>query len=170
MLATAPLPEREVATVRMEIAESVTTASITAIQPVFVGGRIANGHELAVLGVEVAREGVARARRDAVAQREKERIARTRLADARDEIRLEIEKRRDDLWTAWRAVAVAEAAVRQAEVNLLEERDRYQGGMSTVADLLEAQVLLRQAHDLQTESRTESWLARSSYRRAMGNP
>lgn len=341
---------------QMEIAESVTTASITAIQPVLVGGRIANGHELAVLGVEVAREGVAMARRDAVArveekywrllqvaekertlatyqellqtlqrqaddavrgglatrndslkvevqrkkaeidrlrlesglrlaardlrrqlglpagdsialadsldvpvepveaeapdrereqgpdrrpevrqleravkaealqtalkegerlptlsvgatalhhrvsglepydgllafatvsiplsgiwegahasaaQREKERIARTRLADARDKIRLEIEKRRDDLWTAWRAVAVAEAAVRQAEVNLLEERDRYQGGMSTVADLLEAQVLLRQAHDLQTESRTEYWLARSSYRRAMGNP
>lgn len=356
MLATAPLPEREVATVRVEIAESVTTASITAIQPVFVGGRIANGHELAVLGVEIAREGVAMARRDAVArveekywrllqvaekertlatyqellqtlqrqaddavrgglatrndslevevqrkkaeidrlrlesglrlaardlrrqlglpagdsialedsldvpvepveaeapdrereqgpdrrpevrqleravkaealqtalkegerlptlsvgatalhhrvsglepydgllafatvsiplsgiwegahasaaQREKERIARTRLADARDAIRLEIEKRRDDLWTAWRAVAVAEAAVRQAEVNLLEERDRYQGVLSTVADLPEAQVLLRQAHDLQTESRTEYGLARSSYRRAMGNP
>ena len=104
------------------------------------------------------------------AQREKERIAETRLAEAREKIRLEIEKRWDDLWTAWRAVAVAEAAVEQAEVNLREERDRYQGGLVALSDLLEAQVLLHQAQDQRTDARTEYWLERSAYRRAIGEP
>ena len=104
------------------------------------------------------------------AQREKERVAELRLADTQEKIRLEIEKRWDDLWAAWQAVSVAEATIEQAEVNLREERDRYQGGLVTFSDLLEAQVLLHQAEDQRTDAWTEYWLQRTAYRRAIGEP
>lgn len=102
------------------------------------------------------------------AERRKQRIAEARLADARDEIRVEIEKRWDDLGAAWQSVSVAKTALDQAETNLREERDRYQSGLVTVSDLLEAQVLLRQARDRETDSRTDYWLQRSAYLRAIG--
>lgn len=102
------------------------------------------------------------------AQRAKEEIARNRLASTRSLIALEIERSWDDLHAAWRAAEVEEAAVEQAEVNLREEHDRYTGGMVTLSDLLEAEVLLHQAQDDRIEARREYWLKRSAYLRAIG--
>ena len=97
-------------------------------------------------------------------------MARTRLADARRLVAIEIEKAWADLEAAYRAAQVAEAAIEQAEVNLREERDRYDNGFVTLSDLLEAEVLLHQAQDQRIEARRDDWLARSAYLRAVGEP
>jgi len=58
--------------------------------------------------------------------------------------------------------------VQQATVNLREASDRSAGGLATLSDLLEAQVLHRQATDRRTDARVEYWLALSAFRRAVG--
>jgi len=50
---------------RFDVAEHLTFASVTALQPVFAGGRVVNGNRLAAVGVRVAEEQLAIARRDA---------------------------------------------------------------------------------------------------------
>lgn len=98
----------------------------------------------------------------------KAQIARTRLANSRSLIALEIEKSWDDLNAAWRASEVGEASVEQAEVNLQEQKDRYDNGLVTLSDLLEAEVLLHQAQGERIEARREYWLKRAAYLRAIG--
>lgn len=100
----------------------------------------------------------------------KRRVAEIRLADTRREIQLEIEKRWDDLSAAWQAVLVAQTSVEQAETNLRQESDRYHGGLGTLSDLLEAQVLRHQSEDQRTDARTEYWIQWAAYRRSIGAP
>jgi multidrug efflux pump subunit AcrB/outer membrane protein TolC len=102
------------------------------------------------------------------AGRAKQRAAETRLAEARKLIAIEMDKDWDDLIAAWRAAEVSEAAVEQAEVNLQEETDRYDNGLVTLSDRLEAEVLLHQAQDQRIETRREYWLKRAAYLRATG--
>ena len=54
----------------IEAADNAYMLSLTAVQPVYAGGRILNGNRLAELGVEAARRKVGLARRDAVAESE----------------------------------------------------------------------------------------------------
>jgi len=107
-------------------------------------------------------------RHTTAAQEARTQAARTRLAETRKLIALEIERSWDDLEAAFRAAEVAEAVVEQAEVNLREERDRYDSGFVTLSDLLEAEVLLHQAGDQRIEARRAYWLQRSAYLRAAG--
>jgi outer membrane protein TolC len=53
-------------------------------------------------------------------------------------------------------------------VNLKEEGDRYENGLVTLSDLLEAQVLRHQAMEQRVDSRSDFWLNRSAYLRAAG--
>lgn len=123
---------------------------------------------LVFASVSVPLTGIWENAHTSAAEREKQRVAETRLADAQQRIRLEIEKRWDDLWAAWQAVAAARKAVEQAKLNLREERDRYDGGLVTFSDLLEAQVLLHQAQDQETDARTDYWVQYTGYQRAIG--
>ncbi len=56
--------------VNMALANYARVLSVTAVQPLFVGGRVVNGNRLAALGVAVAEDKAALARYDAVAQAE----------------------------------------------------------------------------------------------------
>lgn len=118
--------------------------------------------------VSVPISGAWKGTHETLAQREKVRAAEVRLADARELIGLDIDKSWDELRASWLAVDVAEAAVEQAEVNLKEESDRHESGLTTLSDLLEAQVLQHQALEQRIDARSEFWLKRSAYLRAVG--
>ncbi len=126
-------------------------------------------NDVAVIGtVSVPISGRWEASHGVAAHQAKASAARTRLADAQAFIGLEIEKRWDDLGTAWASAQVAESAIEQAETNLREERDKYDAGLTTLSDVLEAEVLVHQAQDQRIEARRDYWLARSAYLRAVG--
>jgi outer membrane protein TolC len=97
----------------------------------------------------------------------REQIAQNRLDSSRRLIALEFDKRWDDLSVAWRAAEVADAAIEQSELNLREANDRYAAGLSTLSDVLEAEVLLHQAQDQRIDARRDYWLARAAYLRAV---
>lgn len=99
---------------------------------------------------------------------EKKRQAEIRLADGREQVRIEIEKRWDDLTASFRAVAAGRLAVEQAQVQLREKTDQWQNGLSDFSDMLEAEVLLHRAQDRLTDARTQYWLDRTAYQRAIG--
>ena len=100
-------------------------------------------------------------------QRAKENIARKKLADTQELLALQIEKAWCDLFTAWRGAQVSESSVEQADVNLKEETDRHANGLVSFSDLLEAQVLHQQALDRRIDSRSDYWLKRSGFLRAV---
>ena len=52
----------------MAMADKANVLLVSAVQPVFAGGRVVNGNRLAALGVEIARDKEAIAKRDAVAK------------------------------------------------------------------------------------------------------
>ena len=102
------------------------------------------------------------------AQNEKKREAEIRLADGREQVRIEIEKRWDNLTASVRAVSAGRLAVDQAQVKLREKTDQWQNGLSDFSDMLEAEVLLHRAQDRLTDARTQYWLDRTAYQRAIG--
>jgi outer membrane protein TolC len=165
--------ERAVRAERLQTAlkrgEMLPTASIGALALRYEFSGLPPVSNVAVLGSVTipisARREVAQG---IAAQRAREQIAENRVDSSRHLIALEIEKRWDDLHVAWRAAEVADAAIDQSELNLREERDRYAAGLSTLSDLLEAEVLLHQAHDQRIDARRDYWLARAAYLRAIG--
>ena len=100
-------------------------------------------------------------------QHRRELIAEKKLSDTRELVTLEIDKTWSDLLIAWDAAQVSGEAIAQADVNLNEESDRYQGGLITFSDVLEAQVLRQQALEHQVDARGDYWLKRSAYLRAV---
>jgi multidrug efflux pump subunit AcrB/outer membrane protein TolC len=123
---------------------------------------------LAFASVTIPLTGIWEGAHTTRAQEEKRKEAEIRLADGRDQIRIEIEKRWDDLTASWRAVAASQLAVEQAEVDLREESDKWQNGLTEFSDLLEAQVYLHRAQDHLTDARTQYWLDSTAYARAVG--
>jgi len=125
--------------------------------------------EACVFGVvSVPITGTWKGAHEVLAQRQKVRAAEIRLADARELIGIEIEKSWDELHACWVAAQVAEVAIEQAAVNLKEESDRYENGLATLSDFLEARVLHHQALEQRIDARSEFWLKRSAYLRAVG--
>ena len=104
---------------------------------------------------------------DVAGQRAKENIARTKLADTRELLALQIDKAWSDVMTAWQAAQVSERAVEQADVNLQEETDRHSNGLIPFSDLLDAQVLRQLTLDKRIETRGDFWVKRSVYLRAI---
>jgi outer membrane protein TolC len=70
---------------------------------------------------------------------------------------LQMQKAWQDLTDAYKQVQLSEEVKAQAEENLKVNQDSYVNGMSTVADLLEAQALQQQMNDQLTD-------AKASYR------
>jgi multidrug efflux pump subunit AcrB/outer membrane protein TolC len=94
--------------------------------------------------------------------------AEKRLAETRKLISLDVGKSWDDLWVAWQTTALAELGSEQAETNLKEVSDRHKNGLVTFSDVLEAQLLRQKALDKQIDVRSEYWLKRSAFLRAIG--
>jgi len=104
------------------------------------------------------------------ARRAKVREASLREVETRRKIALGIDKDWDELDRSWQASLVADEAVAQAEVNLVEESDRQRNGLSAFSDLLEAQALRQKTMDERIDARKGYALARSAYLRSVGQP
>ncbi len=153
----------------LKIGEMLPTVSVGAQWFRYDISGLGDESEALVFGmVSVPITGTWKGAHEAMAQRQKVRAAEISLADTRDLIGLEIDKSWDDLRASWIAVQVADAAVAQAEVNLNEESDRHENGLVTLSDLLEAQVLHHQALEQRIDARSDFWLKRSAYLRAIG--
>jgi outer membrane protein TolC len=153
----------------LKIGEMLPTVSVGAQLYRYDVSGLGNDNEALVFGmVSVPITGTWKGAHEALAQRQEVRAAEIQLTDSRELVGLEIDKSWDELHATWVAVQVAEAAVEQAEVNLKEERDRYENGLVALSDLLEAQVLQHQALEQRIDARSEFWLKRSAYLRAVG--
>ena len=165
--------ERAVRAEQLQVAlkrgEMLPTVSVGALALHLKFSGLNTVNDLAVLGsVSIPVSARREIAHSVAAQRAKEQIAVSRLESSRRLIALDIQKRWDDLGIAWHAAQVADAAIEQAELNLREARDRYAAGLSTLSDLLEAEVLLHQAQDQRIDVRRDYWLARAAYLRAVG--
>lgn len=132
-----------------------------------VGAMGASSNALVFAMASVPVTGIWSGAHDLAGQRAKARLAQVRLIDTRRLVAMGIAKDWDDLRTAYRAASVSDEAVAQAEVNLMEEDERYRAGVSTLSDLLEAQVLLQQARGRRIDARVEYWSAREAWKRSV---
>jgi len=92
-------------------------------------------------------------------------------ADALESTRtvlLEVETARIQLQSAIEATEVAEVAKRAAAARERAEQDRYQAGISPIADLLDAQAELAIAEKNQIKARAAAWTAAAVLDRAVG--
>jgi outer membrane protein TolC len=87
----------------------------------------------------------------------KEEIAKNNLKDNSELFLLQMQKGWQDFTDAYKQVLLSEEAKAQAEENLKVNQDSYNNGMTSVSDLLEAQVLQQQMNDQLTD-------AKASYR------
>lgn len=132
-----------------------------------VGGMGATSNALVFAMASVPVTGIWSCAHDLAGQKAKARLAQVRLADTKRLVAMGLSRDWDDLQTAYRAASVSEEAVAQAEANLKEEDERYRAGVSTISDLLEAQVLLQQARGGRIDARVAYWSAREGWRRSV---
>lgn len=88
-------------------------------------------------------------------------------AEARSLIALEVEKSWDELQVAWLAARTTEVSLEQAAVHLAEVKDQHENGLVPLSELLEAEVLQRQALEQRIDSWRNYWIARASYEKAI---
>jgi outer membrane protein len=86
-------------------------------------------------------------------QSAKEQIAENNLKDNTELLLLQIEKSWQDLNVAYKQVLLSVEAKAEAEENLSLNQNSYKNGLTSVADMLEAQAIAQQANDQLTEAR-----------------
>ena len=94
--------------------------------------------------------------------------AEEQLADNAQLLTIRAEKAWNDVVEANSQLALAQRSIEQATENLRLQTDTYHAGTSTMSDLLEAQLLLQQAHDKHTDAHIALQTARLAYRQATG--
>jgi outer membrane protein TolC len=105
---------------------------------------------------------------DIAASRAAERAAKERLADFDTSLEVEVRKRRLDLDSARAAVSAAEDSVRAATEARRVVGDRFDAGVATPTDVLDAQVALLQAGLDRTQALASVHLAQARLDRAIG--
>lgn len=105
---------------------------------------------------------------EVAAARARERIATNQLEETERLLALDLEQRWNALEVAWEQSRAADVLFTQADVNLREQTDRQTAGLIPLADLLEAQLLHRQASERRIEVRGEYWRRRAEYLRLVG--
>ncbi len=90
------------------------------------------------------------------------------LDQMRDGVTLDVTSNYLNLKRAVEKITVAEQGVRQAEESYRVTRSRFQQGLSTNTDLLDAEVALLQAKTNRTQARTDYELAEAGLERAIG--
>ena len=81
---------------------------------------------------------------------------------------LEIAQTWNALAEAYDQVQVANQSIRSSKENLRLNTDTYQAGTTTMADLLDAQMLLQESEDQLTEASTQYMVALAKYKRITG--
>ena len=132
-----------------------------------VGGVGATSNAMVFAMASVPVTGIWSGAHELAGQKAKTRLAEVRLEDVKRQVAMGLAKDWDDLMTAHRAVAVSDEALAQAEANLKDEDERYRAGVSTISDLLEAQVLLQQARSGRIDARAAYWSAREAWKRSV---
>ena len=94
--------------------------------------------------------------------------AEEQLADNAQLLTIRAEKAWNDVVEANSQLALAQRSIEQATENLRLQTDTYHAGTSTMSDLLEAQLLLQQAHDKHTDAHIALQTACLAYRQATG--
>lgn len=133
----------------MDAGKNAATISLTAIQPVYAGGRIVNGNRLAALGVDIARDKSAMARRDALTQTDQKYW----------QIVVLVEKER--------TLRTYEALLAELEKQVT---DAVRGGLNTPNDLLKVKLQREQAAVDRIKLESGILLATRDMRRHVGLP
>jgi multidrug efflux pump subunit AcrB/outer membrane protein TolC len=123
----------------MELADRASVESLTAVQPVFTGGRVANGNRLARLGVKVARDKSEMSERDVLAQTEEKYwrlIAlqeKRRTLDAYETLLAELDRQVTDALNAGLLTSNDQLKVRLKQAEARVDRQRLESGMRLAA-------------------------------------
>lgn len=119
----------------IEMAGRAFAGALTAVQPLYTGGRIANGNRLASLGVEVARDMTALSERDVLAQTEEKywRIValreKVRTLDAYEALLAELDRQVADALQAGLVTANDQLKVRLKRAEAGVDRRRLESGI-----------------------------------------
>lgn len=94
--------------------------------------------------------------------------AETQLGDGREQLVIRMRKSQDDLWNAYQQAILAQNAIQQAAENLRLNENYYKAGISTMSDLLEAQLLHQQSKDRYSEAYSTYEIKKTEYLIATG--
>ena len=94
--------------------------------------------------------------------------AETQLGDGREQLVIRMRKSQDDLWNAYQQAILAQKAIEQAAENLRLNENYYKAGISTMSDLLEAQLLHQQSKDRYSEAYSTYEIKKTEYLIATG--
>lgn len=94
--------------------------------------------------------------------------AEEQLADNAQLLTIRMQQTANSVEEARQQWLLAQQSVEQADENLRLHTNQYQAGTTTMSDLLEAQLLMQQAHDKQTEAYANLQMALLEYRQARG--
>jgi outer membrane protein TolC len=97
-----------------------------------------------------------------------ENIARGTLTDNSELLIINMQHLWDELNDAYRQILIAHNSIEQSAENLRLNRDYYRAGISTMSDLLDAQMLYQQSRDKLVETYSEFQLKALAYRQATG--
>ncbi|MDD2328574.1 MAG: TolC family protein [bacterium] len=101
------------------------------------------------------------------AESEKRMVA-LRRDELVEKMNLEIEQALQAYNEAEARVMLASRSLGQVEENLRESSDRYETGLETLSDLMEAQTMWQQAHAEQVQARSAARIAETRYLKAAG--
>ena len=97
-----------------------------------------------------------------------EEISRLNLENLSNQMQLEITSTRFNIQDAQTRVVMARNALLQAKENLKISNDRYQVGLESVTDLLQAQAQWQQAWSQWIDAKAMLHLSESKYLKAIG--
>jgi outer membrane protein TolC len=100
-------------------------------------------------------------------------MAEKRMAQLQQEeltgmMELEVQQALQNYQESLAAIQLTNRSLSQAEENLRESRDRYDAGMETLSNLLEAQAMWQQAKSESVEAGCNALLAETRYYKAAG--
>ena len=123
----------------MELADRASVETLTAVQPVFTGGRIANGNRLARVGVQAARDRSEMSERDVLAETEEKywRLValqeKRRTLDAYETLLAELDRQVTDALTAGLLTSNDQLKVRLKRAEARVDRQRLDNGLRLAA-------------------------------------
>lgn len=121
------------------LADRASVFALTAVQPLYTGGRVANGNKLAGLGVQVAKDKTEMSERDVLAQTEEkywQLIAlqeKRRTLEAYDKLLVELDRQVSDAFNAGFLTSNDQLKVRLKRAEAGVDRQRLESGMRLAA-------------------------------------
>jgi outer membrane protein TolC len=95
-----------------------------------------------------------------------ENIAKGDLTDNAELLVIRMQHLWDEVSDAYRQILIAHNSIEQSAENLRLNQDYYRAGMSTMSDLLDAQMLYQQSRDKLVDTYSKFQLKKLEYRQA----